>query len=226
MTIAMADKLVALRRAKGLSQQEVAEKLGVTRQAVSRWEQGETSPDTDNLIALLELYGTTLQELTAPGPGRPAMHDDAYTPALRFGRLDEDTPDAETREQLLATRREREKGDLDRGCLIVNTLLITELIVMILGLFVTLFQGIIGFLLDLVVLVCVWRGKPWARYLWAACIIIWDVIILVALQEILRDLTPAGIALVIGLLVFRTAEAVLLLISPSVKAYLYWKSTV
>ena len=54
MTIEMADKLVALRKAKGFSQQEAAEKLGVSRQAVSRWEQGETSPDTDNLIKLFK----------------------------------------------------------------------------------------------------------------------------------------------------------------------------
>ena len=47
----------------GLSQEALAEKLGVSRQAVSKWERSESSPDTDNLIALAKLYGVSLDEL-------------------------------------------------------------------------------------------------------------------------------------------------------------------
>ena len=63
MTIEMANRLYELRRKKGLSQEELSEKLGVSRQAVSKWERGEASPDTDNLIALASIYGVSLDEL-------------------------------------------------------------------------------------------------------------------------------------------------------------------
>ena len=63
MTIETANRLVELRKKNNLSQEELAEKLGVSRQAVSKWERSEASPDTDNLIALAEIYGMSLDEL-------------------------------------------------------------------------------------------------------------------------------------------------------------------
>lgn len=63
MTIEIADRLIKLRKKHGLSQEELAEKLGLSRQAVSKWERAEASPDTDNLICLAKLYGVSLDEL-------------------------------------------------------------------------------------------------------------------------------------------------------------------
>ena len=63
MDMQMAERLVARRKAAGYSQEALAAELGVSRQAVSKWEHGEASPDTDNLIALAGLYGVTLDEL-------------------------------------------------------------------------------------------------------------------------------------------------------------------
>jgi|AGTN01.1.fsa_nt_gi Predicted transcriptional regulators len=63
MDVKVAAKLYDLRRKKGMSQEELADALGVTRQAVSKWERAESSPDTDNLIALAKLYGVSLDEL-------------------------------------------------------------------------------------------------------------------------------------------------------------------
>lgn len=63
MDLTTANRLAELRRAKGLSQEELAGSLGVSRQAVSKWERGESSPDTDNLIALARLYGVSLDAL-------------------------------------------------------------------------------------------------------------------------------------------------------------------
>ena len=63
MNIEIANRLAELRKQHGLSQEELADKLGVSRQAVSKWECGESSPDTDNLIALAKIYGMSLDEL-------------------------------------------------------------------------------------------------------------------------------------------------------------------
>ena len=63
MNIKTADRLAELRRSRGLSQEELAEKLGVSRQAISKWERAESAPDTDNLIELAKIYGVTLDEL-------------------------------------------------------------------------------------------------------------------------------------------------------------------
>lgn len=57
------DNLYNLRKAKGISQEELAEMLGVSRQAVSKWERNEAYPDTENLIAISKLFGVTLDEL-------------------------------------------------------------------------------------------------------------------------------------------------------------------
>lgn len=63
MNLEIATRLVGLRKANKLSQEALAEKLGISRQAVSKWERAEASPDTDNLIALAKLYHVSLDEL-------------------------------------------------------------------------------------------------------------------------------------------------------------------
>ena len=65
------ERLTALRKKKGLSQLELAETLGVSRQAVSRWEVGASAPGMENLLALSRLYGVPLDELVG-GPAREA----------------------------------------------------------------------------------------------------------------------------------------------------------
>ena len=63
MDITTANRLYELRKQHGYSQDELADKLNVSRQAISKWERSESSPDTDNLIALARLYGVSLDEL-------------------------------------------------------------------------------------------------------------------------------------------------------------------
>ncbi len=71
-------KLIELRREKGWTQDELALKVGVTRQAVSKWERGVIAPSTVNLIALGRLYGVSLDELANGGP--PEEAEGAETP--------------------------------------------------------------------------------------------------------------------------------------------------
>lgn len=55
--------LVALRKANGLSQEDLAEKINVSRQAISKWERGEAYPDIENLLAISQLFDVTLDAL-------------------------------------------------------------------------------------------------------------------------------------------------------------------
>ena len=68
MNIETANRLLQYRKQHNLSQEELAEKIGVSRQAVSKWERSEASPDTDNLISLAEVYGVSLDELLKGKP--------------------------------------------------------------------------------------------------------------------------------------------------------------
>ena len=70
------EKLVALRKEKGLSQIQLAEMMNVSRQAVSRWEVGASVPSTDNLKYLGKLYDVSLEYL---------LHDDA-TESIRVDK--------------------------------------------------------------------------------------------------------------------------------------------
>ena len=65
------ERLFELRRQTGLSQEELASLLGVTRQAVQKWEAGTSSPDMDNLVSLAEYFKVSLDYLvkgTEPTP--------------------------------------------------------------------------------------------------------------------------------------------------------------
>ena len=57
------ERLKMYRTQKGLSQEKIAEMLDVSRQAVTKWEAGQTTPNSDNLIALANLYDVSLDEL-------------------------------------------------------------------------------------------------------------------------------------------------------------------
>ena len=60
------NRLTSLRAQKGMTQREVAEELGVTRQAVSQWESGKVYPSVEKLWELSRLYGVSMEELCAP----------------------------------------------------------------------------------------------------------------------------------------------------------------
>ncbi len=59
----LAQQIRVLRTAKNLSQDDLAEKLYTSRQAVSKWENGEATPDIDKLVQLAEIFGVSLDYL-------------------------------------------------------------------------------------------------------------------------------------------------------------------
>lgn len=63
MSIKQGDYLKQLRTQNNLSQEKLAEKLGVSRQSISKWEQGYAVPDTDNMFKLSKLYGMSVDAI-------------------------------------------------------------------------------------------------------------------------------------------------------------------
>lgn len=76
----MNQKLIAnylhfLRTSNNLTQEDLAHRLSVTRQAVSKWETGGAVPDTDTLLKLSKLYGITINEILEPHMAEPRIRD-------------------------------------------------------------------------------------------------------------------------------------------------------
>lgn len=59
----LADRIQQLRKRKGISQEELADRIGVSRQAVSKWESGQTSPDLEKIVLLSEFFEVTTDYL-------------------------------------------------------------------------------------------------------------------------------------------------------------------
>ena len=79
----LSENLYRLRRNAGLSQEELAGELGVSRQAVSKWETGQAQPDLDKIVQLAAFYKTTVDDLLSNNremPESAAAPDPAVTP--------------------------------------------------------------------------------------------------------------------------------------------------
>ena len=78
----LADKIIALRKKNGLSQEELAEKMGVSRQSVSKWEGAQSVPDLNKIIALSEIFGVSTDYLLKDELGEPeyTSSEDSGTP--------------------------------------------------------------------------------------------------------------------------------------------------
>lgn len=79
----LSDKILQLRKSNGMSQEELAEKLDVSRQAVSRWEMGTTMPDAANVLQLSRLFGVTTDYLL-----NDEYHSDNDLPKVRKANSD------------------------------------------------------------------------------------------------------------------------------------------
>ena len=105
----LAKNLSALRRAMGLSQEKAAEAVGVTRQALAKWESGETTPDILHSDKLAELYGVSLDDLLhyeqKPGGVPPPPRGKHVFGVVQMGE----------RGQLVIPKRARELFNLNRG---------------------------------------------------------------------------------------------------------------
>ena len=85
--MALGERIKKCRQSAGMSQEKVAELVGVSRQAVTKWEANQSAPNTENLFKLAGIFGTTVDLLLAPDEG------DNQTPAeklLYLCKLEED----------------------------------------------------------------------------------------------------------------------------------------
>lgn len=81
----LAERIKNLRKDAGLSQEQMAERLGVSRQAVTRWETGLGTPDLDNLVAVADLFGVTVDALLRDTPAAEAQQVESED--VRFSSL-------------------------------------------------------------------------------------------------------------------------------------------
>ena len=73
------NNLKPLRKQNGLTQEQIAEKLGVSRQTIAKWERGECLPDLENVIALADIYEVTVDSLVrnvVSGSGKNGKGED------------------------------------------------------------------------------------------------------------------------------------------------------
>ena len=76
------NKLYELRKQKGFSQEELANRLNVSRQTISKWEVGDSTPDMEKLVAISDLFGISLDELVldkTPEPAAQPAKSELYT---------------------------------------------------------------------------------------------------------------------------------------------------
>lgn len=99
-------RISQLRKESKLSQEALAEKTGVSRQAVSKWERGESSPDTENLITLSRIFGVTLDEL---------LNGKTKTEELPQSALEEEKTELGESEALVKTADENSFSEESKG---------------------------------------------------------------------------------------------------------------
>lgn len=80
--MAISDKILNLRKENGLSQEAFAEKLGVSRQSVSKWESGAAMPDIDKIVSISEIFGVTTDFLLKEDLAEAPAFDEAYSSEL------------------------------------------------------------------------------------------------------------------------------------------------
>ena len=75
----LADRIQQLRKSRGISQEELADRIGVSRQAVSKWESGQTSPDLEKIVLLSDYFEVTTDYLLKGVSPTPAQTVPAQT---------------------------------------------------------------------------------------------------------------------------------------------------
>ena len=105
------ENLVVLRKLNGYSQEQIAEKINISRQAYAKWENGQTVPDIEKAAMLAELYGVTLDSLMKDG----VQTDLGVLPPAPIGKNIWGSVNIGDRGQIVIPKAAREKFGLETG---------------------------------------------------------------------------------------------------------------
>lgn len=115
------NKLYNLRKQRGLSQEEMANRLNVSRQTVSKWEIGDSTPDMEKLVAISELFDVSLDELVLDK--KPAQNKETS------GKLEIVT---EIKQKVLTEENKKKaKKGLKIGAIVMGIVFVIEIVTMI-----------------------------------------------------------------------------------------------
>lgn len=105
------ENLIVLRKLNGYSQEQIAEKINISRQAYAKWENGQTVPDIEKAAVLAELYGVTLDSLMKDG----VQTDLGVLPPAPIGKNIWGSVNIGDRGQIVIPKAAREKFRLETG---------------------------------------------------------------------------------------------------------------
>ena len=184
-------KLVTLRKQAGLSQEQLAEKLSVSRQAVSKWETGDTLPDTAKVIQLSRLFDVTIdyllkEEETTPAAENVLQESEPATPPVSEG---EPAPQVVQTLQLMESPQRRERAKWIAGWILTGLGSLGYLVLWVLSTMIISYEDY-SYLEDGVVWYSIRDGYSWAGFV--------DRYRLEALLWILGILLAAGLLLLLG----------------------------
>ena len=115
------NKLYELRKQKGFSQEELANRLNVSRQTVSKWEVGDSTPDMEKLAAISDLFGISLDELVLDKA--PVQNDGNSTRSDIVNQVAEKV--------LTEQNRKRAKKGLKIAAIVFGAILLVDVVSMI-----------------------------------------------------------------------------------------------
>jgi len=187
-----AQKLVALRKQAGLSQEQLAEKLSVSRQAVSKWETGDTLPDTAKVIQLSRLFDVTIdyllkEEETTPAAENVQQESEPATPPVSEG---EPAPQVVQTLQLMESPQRRKRAKWIAGWILTGLGSLGYLVLWVLSTMIESYEDYSYLDRDGVVWYSIRDGYSWAGFV--------DRYRLEALLWILGILLAAGLLLLLG----------------------------
>lgn len=118
------EKLIKLRKQSGLSQEELGYKLNVTRQTVSKWELGQTTPEMDKLVSLSKIFGITLDELTS---------EEENTVVEENSNVDNENPIKSNNEK--TDKKKFDISNIDMRKILIPLLIILVIIALFIGIY-------------------------------------------------------------------------------------------
>lgn len=116
------ENLIELRKKQGISQEELGDKLNVTRQTVSKWELGLTKPDIDKLAEMSKIFGVTVDELINENQGYNGINENQSIQEQSQTKENENSSEKNIEDQPIIPKKE--KSNNKRSVIIVSIIVV------------------------------------------------------------------------------------------------------